>query len=550
MIERYYAAILRYCARHASDAATAEDLTQEVFLRLCSRLDAYRETGQFRAYLYRIAYNLCVDAARRPAPSLLPDTLPDAADRLPAIEAADEAARLLAKLAACPAGGSAAALRRGAALSRDCGHHRACRCAPCKAGVRARAQNTAGGIAMKRRTAQMILRRGPVPTRLAETQARCAALLPRKRRRTGFWQFLSAVWRFTAPPLWGAQAGATALFALAAARESELPSFLCCWARYWPSPALPALFAAERHGMAELEASTCAAGAELTLARLALAGGADLLALTAALGLGVRQGGPGRGRFCSICWCLFLFCSLVTLAVLRRGPGRRGGGAQRCAAGVFGNGGRAAGAAAVSPGLYTPRPSGAGRPGLSSSSVFLPVNLPGLCGPAGKEHRMELTLENLRKDFGPHRAVAGVSAVLRPGVYGLLGANGAGKTTLLRMLCGVLRPTAGQIRLGRRADRIPWHGLPRAARLSATRVWRLPKLHPPGHFYSIWRLSKGCAGTKCCPRLTNCCGLSACRKPAAPGWQLFRRDAPAAGHRAGAAGRAGHSGTGRADGRP
>lgn len=98
LIERYYAAILRYCARHASDAATAEDLTQEVFLRLCSRLDAYRETGQFRAYLYRIAYNLCVDAARRPAPSLLPDTLPDAADPFAAIEAADEASWLLAKL--------------------------------------------------------------------------------------------------------------------------------------------------------------------------------------------------------------------------------------------------------------------------------------------------------------------------------------------------------------------------------------------------------------------------------------------------------------------
>ena len=98
LIERYYAAILRYCARHAPDAATAEDLTQEVFLRLCSRLDAYRETGQFRAYLYRIAYNLCVDAARRPAPSPLPDTLPDAADPFAAIEAADEASRLLAKL--------------------------------------------------------------------------------------------------------------------------------------------------------------------------------------------------------------------------------------------------------------------------------------------------------------------------------------------------------------------------------------------------------------------------------------------------------------------
>ena len=98
LIERYYAAILRYCARHAPDAATAEDLTQEVFLRLCSRLDAYRETGQFRAYLYRIAYNLCVDAARRPALSPLPDTLPDAANPFAAIEAADEASRLLAKL--------------------------------------------------------------------------------------------------------------------------------------------------------------------------------------------------------------------------------------------------------------------------------------------------------------------------------------------------------------------------------------------------------------------------------------------------------------------
>ena len=116
---------------------------------------------------------------------------------------------------------------------------------------------------MKRRTAQMILRRGPAPTRLAETQARCAALLPRKRRRTGFWQFLSAVWRFTAPPLWGAQAGATALFALAAARESELPSFLCLLGPLLALACLPALFAAERHGMAELEASTCAAGAWL-----------------------------------------------------------------------------------------------------------------------------------------------------------------------------------------------------------------------------------------------------------------------------------------------
>jgi ABC-2 type transport system ATP-binding protein len=32
-------------------------------------------------------------------------------------------------------------------------------------------------------------------------------------------------------------------------------------------------------------------------------------------------------------------------------------------------------------------------------------------------------------------------------VYGLLGANGAGKTTTIKMLCGLLPPTSGQMRL-------------------------------------------------------------------------------------------------------
>lgn len=58
---------------------------------------------------------------------------------------------------------------------------------------------------------------------------------------------------------------------------------------------------------------------------------------------------------------------------------------------------------------------------------------------------MELLLENLHKEFGGTPAVAGVTAVLQPGIYGLLGANGAGKTTLLRMICGVLRPTSGRV---------------------------------------------------------------------------------------------------------
>lgn len=43
-------------------------------------------------------------------------------------------------------------------------------------------------------------------------------------------------------------------------------------------------------------------------------------------------------------------------------------------------------------------------------------------------------------------AVADVSLHIREGeVYGLLGPNGAGKSTTLKMICGMLRPTAGEI---------------------------------------------------------------------------------------------------------
>lgn len=60
---------------------------------------------------------------------------------------------------------------------------------------------------------------------------------------------------------------------------------------------------------------------------------------------------------------------------------------------------------------------------------------------------MELFIQNLTKQYKDKAAVDGVSLALTPGVWGLLGANGAGKTTLMRMICGVLKPTSGDILL-------------------------------------------------------------------------------------------------------
>jgi ABC-2 type transport system ATP-binding protein len=59
-----------------------------------------------------------------------------------------------------------------------------------------------------------------------------------------------------------------------------------------------------------------------------------------------------------------------------------------------------------------------------------------------------IEVRGLVKRYGELTAVAGVDLTVDAGdVYGYLGPNGAGKTTSLRMMLGLIRPTAGTVRL-------------------------------------------------------------------------------------------------------
>jgi ABC-2 type transport system ATP-binding protein len=61
---------------------------------------------------------------------------------------------------------------------------------------------------------------------------------------------------------------------------------------------------------------------------------------------------------------------------------------------------------------------------------------------------MAITVEHLRRVYGSLNAVDDLSFLVAGGeIVGLIGPNGAGKTTTLRCLAGILRPTAGHVRI-------------------------------------------------------------------------------------------------------
>jgi ABC-2 type transport system ATP-binding protein len=54
----------------------------------------------------------------------------------------------------------------------------------------------------------------------------------------------------------------------------------------------------------------------------------------------------------------------------------------------------------------------------------------------------------LWKKFGAFATIKDLNFTVRRGeVFGFLGANGAGKTTAIKILCGLWKPTAGELKV-------------------------------------------------------------------------------------------------------
>lgn len=65
LVIRHYENIFAYCFRRTGSRQDAEDLTQEVFLKLVKAVYKYQSTGKFSNFIFTIAVNSCNDFLRK-----------------------------------------------------------------------------------------------------------------------------------------------------------------------------------------------------------------------------------------------------------------------------------------------------------------------------------------------------------------------------------------------------------------------------------------------------------------------------------------------------
>lgn len=61
----YHGALRRFIRKRVEDAATADDLLQEVFIKIHAKIDTLKDAARIQGWLYQIARNVIIDHYRR-----------------------------------------------------------------------------------------------------------------------------------------------------------------------------------------------------------------------------------------------------------------------------------------------------------------------------------------------------------------------------------------------------------------------------------------------------------------------------------------------------
>src|SRR5919106_4861571 len=69
LVERHRSMVYRVAFQFAGNHYDAEDIAQEVFIKVYRSLDKFRQDAQLTSWMYRIVMNACIDHRRRHSPA-------------------------------------------------------------------------------------------------------------------------------------------------------------------------------------------------------------------------------------------------------------------------------------------------------------------------------------------------------------------------------------------------------------------------------------------------------------------------------------------------
>lgn len=162
------------------------------------------------------------------------------------------------------------------------------------------------------------------PKRLEETIKFCTEIVREQEvikaeSRTGFFHYLSDVFRFEGIPILGLQAITLFIVCLTIASIADMPKNIPVFMPLFVLAIMPVIFKSQYYRMSEIEAATRASGAQIMLAKLILAGAANLVCITILLCMEVylQNSYEEIGQLVLYCLVPYLVCMVALLRLIR-----------------------------------------------------------------------------------------------------------------------------------------------------------------------------------------------------------------------------------------
>ena len=140
-----------------------------------------------------------------------------------------------------------------------------------------------------------------------------------EERRTGFAQYLSDVFRYDGIPVLGLHAAVLLILCTIISTAVDVPGYIPVFMPLFVLAAMPGMFRCQYYGMSEIEAATRASGAQIILAKLILAGAANLMCMTILISFEIYLQNSCKEIGQMILYCLvpYLVCMASVLRLIR-----------------------------------------------------------------------------------------------------------------------------------------------------------------------------------------------------------------------------------------